>query len=245
MRHRGPGARWQPAARAPRPATARCPPTVQVAPCPVQRRLARHQGRSPASAWATLACTAGSSRAASTTRKRRGSRTRQFQVGRAHPLEEGRLLLLEAIGLAAARLRPRHAGRHRQIQQQRQVRLQLAHAPPAPATSIVAAVQAAAAALIGAGGIGETIADHPLAARQRRADQVRQVQAAGREHQQHFGIRRESPRRQASVPAHAPAPPAACRRVRASAPPPGRAPAATRGCSARRSTCRHPRCPPG
>ena len=50
-------------------------------------------------------------------------------------------------------------------------------------------IHAAAASLVGAGGIGEAIADHPLAARQRRADEVADVQRAGGEHQQRLGHR--------------------------------------------------------
>ncbi|MNJ70607.1 hypothetical protein D3C77_670810 [compost metagenome] len=44
-------------------------------------------------------------------------------------------------------------------------------------------------ALIGVSGIGEAIAKHHLAGRQRWADDLIQVLRAGGEHQQQFGIR--------------------------------------------------------
>ncbi|MCY1458105.1 hypothetical protein D9M71_754580 [compost metagenome] len=45
-----------------------------------------------------------------------------------------------------------------------------------------------AAALISVGGIGETVAQHHGAARQRRVDNLRQVLGAGGKHQQQFGV---------------------------------------------------------
>ncbi|MCY1547638.1 hypothetical protein D9M68_837070 [compost metagenome] len=50
-------------------------------------------------------------------------------------------------------------------------------------------VEAASRALVGKGGVGEAIAQHDLAARQCRLDHLRDVVAAGREHQQRFGQR--------------------------------------------------------
>ena len=51
------------------------------------------------------------------------------------------------------------------------------------------AIDAAAAALVGVRGIGEAIAQHPLAARQRRPDEIVHVYLARAEHQQRFGRR--------------------------------------------------------
>ena len=76
-------------------------------------------------------------------------------------------------------------------------------------------INATPVALVGARGIREAIADHPLAARQRRSNQVLQVDAARREHQQGLGRRQECSR-PAPAPARVRARPAACRRAHAS-----------------------------
>ena len=52
------------------------------------------------------------------------------------------------------------------------------------------AVDTATAALVGMRRIGEAVTQHPLAARQRRPDEVVDVHLARAEHQQCFGRRR-------------------------------------------------------
>ncbi len=52
-------------------------------------------------------------------------------------------------------------------------------------------IDAAPAPLVGARRIGEAVADHPLAARERRTYEVLEVQRAGSEHEQRFGDRRQ------------------------------------------------------
>ena len=55
---------------------------------------------------------------------------------------------------------------------------------------------AVASALVGIGGIGEAVTEHPVAARQRRPDHLFHVLAARREHEQRFGVVRHRLREQ-------------------------------------------------
>ena len=47
---------------------------------------------------------------------------------------------------------------------------------------------AVAAALVGVGRVGEAVAQHPVAARERRADHLLEVLAPRREHEQRLGV---------------------------------------------------------
>ncbi len=75
----------------------------------------------------------------------------------------------------------------RQIEQERQVGLQVRMHPGFELNEFFP-VKTAATALIGVSGVAETIADDPVAARQRRFNDLRQVFPAGSEHQQGFGF---------------------------------------------------------
>lgn len=106
-------------------------------------------------------------------------------VGRARAFEEGRALALEAVGLARiGQARPRHRQRH--VEQPGAVGTAGLH--PGFQRRHAGGAQAAAAALVGVGGVGVAVADHPGATRQRRLDHLVQVLAAGGEHQQGLGI---------------------------------------------------------
>ena len=76
--------------------------------------------------------------------------------------------------------------RHAQIQQQGEPRLQAHHALFEFGDEIRG--QPAAAALVGVAGIGEAVADHPGATRQRRLDGFAHVLRPRGEHQQQFGF---------------------------------------------------------
>ena len=114
---------------------------------------------------------------------RSGYRRRERQIRCPHALEEWPLLALEVIGLAAAD--SARADVERCIEQQRQVGLE-------PLLDLVSqrleqrAARAAAAALVGEGGIGESVADDPAAGQQRGPDDFVEVPSASSEHQQRF-----------------------------------------------------------
>ena len=67
--------------------------------------------------------------------------------------------------------------------------------------SMASVHQASPAALVGAAGIGEPIAEHPFAARQRRLDALRHMRRARSKHQQQLGGRRHAASRRASTSA--------------------------------------------
>ena len=113
--------------------------------------------------------------------------------------------------LARARAQPR-----RQIEQQRAVRLQITvHGARELLDPL--RTHAAPAALIGARGVGEAVADHPVAARQRRTDEI--VRGGCRAPRTSAAFRVTGVMRLATAIQHdlrAPAPRAACRLARAS-----------------------------
>ena len=77
----------------------------------------------------------------------------------------------------------------------RKVRSGLSPAAQRSSSAMRAAVDAAAAALVGEAGIGEAVGEHRGAARQRRRDEfAHQLRARG-EHQQQFGLGAQRPRR--------------------------------------------------
>jgi len=113
-----------------------------------------------------------------------------LQIDGTHAFEELALLSLEAIGPSAplrwrARARPVPPG----VEQQRQVRLQVRMDDGHQRVDLRDG-QAAAAALVGVGGVGEPIAEHPLTAGNGRSDEVVEVRGASGEHQQQLaGLR--------------------------------------------------------
>jgi hypothetical protein len=113
----------------------------------------------------------------------------KFQVARPHAGEEGHALVLEAIALLAALARARQPQLGRQVEQQRAVGRQ-PRVRDVDELLDVGGVHAAAGALVGAAGIAEAVAQHPLPARQRRPDAPFHVRGARREHQQQLGGRR-------------------------------------------------------
>jgi hypothetical protein len=74
-----------------------------------------------------------------------------------------------------------------QVEQQSQIRLKITMYPMLELLEF-AAFEPAAATLVGVGGVSEAVADDPLAPRQRRFDEAREMFAAGRKHEQGFGL---------------------------------------------------------
>ncbi len=138
-----------------------------------------------------------------------------LEIGGAHAREEGAGLALElveratlALGALSRRARDT-AGRH--VEQEREIRLAVA---VDPLLQLADARQrhAVAAALVGVGRVGEAVAQHPVAAGERRPDHEVEVLAPRGEHQQRLRCRASSAR---AAPARAASRPAACRRARA------------------------------
>ena len=98
-------------------------------------------------------------------------------------------LIFEAITLPAALARARPAQLGRQVQPQRAIGCETGVRNGCQVFDVTG-IQAPSAALIGAAGVGETIAQHPFAARQRGLDALRHVCGTCGEHQQQFGGRR-------------------------------------------------------
>ncbi len=113
---------------------------------------------------------------------------RAFQIGLANPLMEVRAFLLEAIENPARQRDALARDFQRQIEQQGEIGLQVSVHPLLELLEF-GAVQTAPSSLIGIGRIAEAVADHPLAAGQRRFDHFRQMFAARCEHQQGFGFK--------------------------------------------------------
>ena len=93
---------------------------------------------------------------------------RQFEVAVADPIEELRRLDLETIDGAASRLHALESDAHRHIEQQRAIGCEIA-VHGLREVFDECAVDTTAPALVRVRGIGEAIAQHPLAARQCRA----------------------------------------------------------------------------
>ena len=132
------------------------------------------------------------------------------EIAGAHPFEEGEVLGLETVGGAGFGA-PLRRDLRLEVEPEREIGLQalLDGELEAPEQR---EIQAAAEALVGEGGIGETIAEHDLAPPQRRRDDALDVIAARGEDEQGFGERRPSA---AAGSSRASAPPAAFRRARA------------------------------
>ena len=112
-------------------------------------------------------------------------RAREFQVTVAHPIEELRRLDFEAIDGAAPRLHALESDAHRHVEQQRAVGREIA-VHGLREVFDECAVDTPSPALVGVRGIGEAIAQHPLAARQRGPDEIVHVYLPRAEHQQRF-----------------------------------------------------------
>ena len=95
-------------------------------------------------------------------------------------------LLLETVGIAA-QSGASASGLHRDVEEQRQVRPQIALHPVLD-RRYPRRRNAAAASLVGIGGIGKAIAQHDLAGVQCRTNHAGDVLGARREHQQHFAF---------------------------------------------------------
>src|SRR5471030_2731482 len=108
------------------------------------------------------------------------------QILAARGEEEIGLLLLEFVertrGVEAG---ARHVQRH--VEQERQIRLQIRMNPLFQRFHL-AEIHAAAGALIGEAGVGEAVGNDPVATRQGRLDDLRDVLAAAGEHQQRLGF---------------------------------------------------------
>ena len=102
---------------------------------------------------------------------------RTIEVSQSYALVEFGTLQLEAVQLACLRGDPPAGDRRRQIEEQRQVRLQMTVYPPLKLGKL-ASVEAPPAALVGVGGVAEAVADHPVAAFQGRFDYPFKVFAA-------------------------------------------------------------------
>jgi len=112
------------------------------------------------------------------------------EIGVAHAREERALLALELVEHAAVALVPRETTARyldRNVEQQREVRLAVAMHPHFELGD-ERAVDAVPAALVGMRRVGEAVAQHPVAARERRPDHVLDVFAPRREHQQRLGV---------------------------------------------------------
>ena len=96
---------------------------------------------------------------------------------------KGMVQLLETIGAARASRRPRKAFLDRQVEDQRQIRGEIANREAVQCPQIRKR-QAAAIALIGQGRISEAVADHPTAPVELRLDQPRDMVAPRRVKQQ-------------------------------------------------------------
>jgi hypothetical protein len=120
-------------------------------------------------------------------RTRLGNFRRNAQIGRAHPLEKRRLFLFEAVGIGGGGMQALLGDGDRRIEDQRQVGLQVAEHPPRQRWSLFP-IKAAPSSLVGEGGIDETVADHPIAAIKCRFNDLRDMLAPCREHQQRFGF---------------------------------------------------------
>uniref|UniRef100_A0A0S6YYI3 Uncharacterized protein n=1 Tax=Mizugakiibacter sediminis TaxID=1475481 RepID=A0A0S6YYI3_9GAMM len=115
-------------------------------------------------------------------RERGGARA----VGGAHAFEERVFLAFDAVGVAASG-GARAAVADRQVEQQRQVRLQVLGRPTLQLADARLRL-AAAAALVGVAGVGEAVAQHPAARRQRGPDHLAHQLRARGEHQQQFRL---------------------------------------------------------
>jgi hypothetical protein len=116
----------------------------------------------------------------------RGKPARALQVGLAHAHEEVGLLALEAVGLAArgALASIRLGGI--EVEEERRIRLQ-ARVHQLLERLDHAGGHAAAAALVGVGGVAEAVADDPRARAQRGLDERAHVVAPRGEHHQRLG----------------------------------------------------------
>lgn len=108
-----------------------------------------------------------------------------LQIAVTHPLEKIPALLLNAVQLApfAGAGQPHF---HRHVEQQGVIRRHPGQHQPLENGDGVT-VQAAPGALVGPGGVHETVAQHPFATGQGGPDQSVQVLGTGGEHQQQFG----------------------------------------------------------
>jgi len=110
---------------------------------------------------------------------------RQFEIAIAHAVEELRGLDFETVDRAAPRLHALEPHLHRHVEQDRAIGIEIAvHG----VRDLVdePAIDSAAATLIGMRRIGESVAEHPLAASERRTDEVVDVHLARAKHEQRF-----------------------------------------------------------
>src|SRR5581483_12463282 len=110
-------------------------------------------------------------------------RARAIEIGIAHALEEGRILALELVGAATAGLRTRETfarDLRRHVEQDRAIRLAIGVNPGLEHGDALQR-HAMAAALVGERRIGVAIAQHPIAARERRTYHLLDVLASRRE----------------------------------------------------------------
>ena len=111
---------------------------------------------------------------------------RDLQKPLAQPLVKAGIEPLEPVGLAGAPRRANKPLRCRQVEDQGQVRREIAEREPVQCAEI-GERQSAAVALIGQGRIGKPVAYDPLAAVERRPDQPRYMVASRRVEQQNLG----------------------------------------------------------
>ena len=116
------------------------------------------------------------------------------EVGGAHALEESAVLALEAVELLARGAQALDRGLVGAIEHQRAVGHQPRMRDRGESVDQLRR-HALPRALVGGGGIGEAVADHPAARLERRADDARDVVGARGEDQQRLDHRRHRPRR--------------------------------------------------
>jgi len=110
-----------------------------------------------------------------------------LKISVSHTFVKIGLLPFEAVQGALLRRDASASDGGRQVEEQRQVRLQM---PMYPLLELqeLGLVEAASAALVSIGGVAEAVTDHPVATRQGRLDHLLEMLPAGGKHQQGLGL---------------------------------------------------------